>query len=443
MTPPIDAMSEENGQPDDTARRSRRWHGLHRATWCVVLLVSVVVFLLNVPGTLVYGICQVGVYEHGWPWTYMDRSAILESYFWPCELSWVDWQAWCLFSGVTRFRPILLVLDGFVAILLVWLAGAAMEWRCRRLRRWQFTVAELLMLMLLLAGSLGYHRMQQIRYEQQEALIAKYESEDARVFISAYVGPKWWWKLFGPHPQSWWGITDISVPSNTPAATVSELFSEIEEFRHVQLVSISEHSVPTDTFDALGRIRSLRRVNLRRVPLTDADWSHIADWRQLTELSLAGTTITNKGLEHIGGLTNLESLNLSDMEIDDSALQHLSGLKNLRGLGLGWNKINGDGLCHLKNLRCIESLGLGDTQVDDEALKHLSSWGGLQHLNLTGTRVSDAGLVHLYGLQDLERLDICETSVTLAGIQKLRQRLPRCEVARGPDRSNPEFVGSK
>ena len=44
------------------------------------------------------------------------------------------------------------------------------------------------------------------------------------------------------------------------------------------------------------------------------------------------------------------------------------------------------------------------------------------------TNITDAGLEHLKGLTNLEELDLRWTKVTDAGVAKLQQALPNCEI---------------
>ncbi len=47
-----------------------------------------------------------------------------------------------------------------------------------------------------------------------------------------------------------------------------------------------------------------------------------------------------------------------------------------------------------------------------------------------GSRITDAGLVHLAGLTSLEVLHLDDTQITDAGVAKLKEVLPDCEIKR-------------
>lgn len=50
------------------------------------------------------------------------------------------------------------------------------------------------------------------------------------------------------------------------------------------------------------------------------------------------------------------------------------------------------------------------------------------NVSFDGTQVTDAGLDNLSGLTQLRELDLNFTKVTDAGVKKLRQALPKCEI---------------
>ena len=67
--------------------------------------------------------------------------------------------------------------------------------------------------------------------------------------------------------------------------------------------------------------------------------------------------------------------------------------------------------------------------MTDAGLKELAGLTQLQALLLSGkTQVTDAGLKELAGLTRLQTLDLTDTQVTGAGLKKLQQALPKCNI---------------
>ena len=53
-------------------------------------------------------------------------------------------------------------------------------------------------------------------------------------------------------------------------------------------------------------------------------------------------------------------------------------------------------------------------------------------LNLCNTEITDAGVKALAVLKQLDGLDLCFTNATSAGVEKLRETLPKCEISYMP-----------
>jgi hypothetical protein len=92
----------------------------------------------------------------------------------------------------------------------------------------------------------------------------------------------------------------------------------------------------------------LVHLNLRGLPVTDAQLVHLQDLTGLTRLHLEKTKITDKGLEHLKGLVNLEYLNLYGTDVTDAGLANLEGMKKLAQLYLWQTKVTDAGVAKLK-----------------------------------------------------------------------------------------------
>jgi hypothetical protein len=71
---------------------------------------------------------------------------------------------------------------------------------------------------------------------------------------------------------------------------------------------------------------------------------------------------------------------------------------------------------------------LNSQDVTDATLAQLSGLTGLQRLELIGAKITDDGLLHLKALPNLKSLLLRRTAVTNAGVKKLQQALPKCEI---------------
>lgn len=165
-----------------------------------------------------------------------------------------------------------------------------------------------------------------------------------------------------------------------------------------------------DTVVALRRLGGAHRrlVLIPNLKITDAGMQQIGRLDRLRVLCLDFTGVGDDGMKHLAGLTQLEELDLSETAVGDAGLQHLAGLRHLRRLLLtGTRGVTDAGLAHVGHITSLRELRLPDT-------------------------VSDAGLEHLYGLRELRilRVTVDKWRLTEAGVSKLQQALPQCEVVR-------------
>jgi hypothetical protein len=153
----------------------------------------------------------------------------------------------------------------------------------------------------------------------------------------------------------------------------------------------------------------------------DADLANIQLLDRLERLTIdCSATFTEGGLEHLGRLTSLKELDLGNLGVGDAGLRHLRGLTALRSLGLREARVTGAGLQHIQGMTELEEIYLGRSEVGDDGLIYIGRVTGLQVLHLNTTRITDAGLVALKGLIHLRTLDLAGTKIGDAGIAHLK-----------------------
>lgn len=118
-------------------------------------------------------------------------------------------------------------------------------------------------------------------------------------------------------------------------------------WRRADLRSVAD-KVTTEDLAQLGRIPSIRELDLGGVPLHDGDLASIGDLKNLAVLHLENTPITDAGLQHLGNLEKLHYLNLFGTAVTDAGLKDLAGLKRLQWLYLAGTKVTGPGLSELR-----------------------------------------------------------------------------------------------
>jgi Leucine Rich Repeat (LRR) protein len=227
---------------------------------------------------------------------------------------------------------------------------------------------------------------------------------------------------------AWLGIHLRAGWREQEALTRLEEFGVKVDYRNGRIISLDFSQGSGDLSDEdlsqLAAFKRLGRLNLSKMPITDAGLENINDLSGLTSLRLDDTKITDAGLAHIKRLTSLRYLHLNGTTITDEGLAHLVSLARLEWLGLDGTKITDAGLAHIESLTGLKHLRLGRTGVTDAGMIHLQPLMGLEWLDLNSTKVTDAGLEHLEGLDDLQDLVYYNSEITLEGTQRLKEKQP-------------------
>jgi len=108
---------------------------------------------------------------------------------------------------------------------------------------------------------------------------------------------------------------------------------------------------------------------------------------------------------------------------------YLAEIGQFEALGLGFSKVTDKSLPLVGQLD-IKRLYLQKTGVTSAGMKHLTGMNDLRILWLFRTSVDDDALVHLAKLPKLNYLHLLETKVTDAGVNRLKDKLPKCSVLR-------------
>jgi Leucine-rich repeat (LRR) protein len=250
---------------------------------------------------------------------------------------------------------------------------------------------------------------------------------------------------------------------------------ERNEAGRVVAVDLESTWITDADLEKIGRLGSLRKLNLAHTKITDAGiehlkalenvsdlnlyyaeyitdtaLAHLKRWKRLEVLNLRGTRMTSAVFEHLAHLTGLRSLDIAFTEVDDDGFEQLSSLTSLESLALGGNRLSGSALSSLKLLPALRSLDAGGMQrvdsgrwglaLSDGNLARLSELTELRTLILTGANLNDRrvdrpgnklaerselpDISKLRSLRNLELLDLSRTPVLPGALAALRD-LPR------------------
>lgn len=176
-------------------------------------------------------------------------------------------------------------------------------------------------------------------------------------------------------------------------------------------------------------------------PLPDLEELHLVSTRvgndgmaavgrleKLRLLELGKTKIDSTGLNHLSNLNALEILTLHFTDFSDSGVQHLSQLPRLHLVNVQGTKLTNRGITDLASIETLTWLNAGETKATDIGFSELGKLRDLEFLFLSGSKLTDRGLEALAKLPKLKVLDVRNTQVTAQGIQRLRARIPGCNV---------------
>ena len=268
-------------------------------------------------------------------------------------------------------------------------------------------------------------------------------------------------------------------------------FQRLTSFRRLRRLNLDHSQFDDACLVHIAALAELESLSLNMTPVSDAGLAHVSGLTQLKELGLSETNVTDAGLVYLKGLQQLNGLTLGDTDVGDAGLAHVSKLTNLETLILSDTVITDAGAVHLQSLRDLKILGLSRTSVGDDGalglsnlkkmwwlhlngsqvtaqgvvalrqalpkceiefdkfelqglriskaawrqlalrLSKLDGLGRVKFLNLAGTTLSDDELRDLESLSDrVQLIDVRDTQVTTAGVSRLEQALPLCEIRR-------------
>ncbi|HEX7379673.1 MAG TPA: hypothetical protein VF278_21295 [Pirellulales bacterium] len=422
-------------------------------------LPATTLLLANIAGSLAsssgLGWWNAHIVEHGWPSTWLVRQ--------PADGSTEN--LWALSENVCYLDWFAAAANVIVCLALLASFAAAIEWRRRRRHRvWQFTIGDLLGVILILCFPL------KVVSERRQALA------DVRAAAhGADLGDIATWELSLPHwlrelwpeaefavtPLVWLGLLrpdemSVDFPDRqSEAALVAALINAGPDGVTVRVRRPStggQKEQPPFDPKALRSLLSLRQLTLERVnddamacleslpevrklkfdvncgPLSRSGAAHLRQLRKLRWLDVSRECLSDAGIEAVASLGTLDVLSLAGAS--DGDLARLSNLKRLRCLELLDAKVTDDGLASLAELPRLERLRLSGIYVTGAGFARLSQLSRLWQLDLHGCGLENDGLAGLENLRALCSLNIANTPVTgaLAHLGKLRslRRLNLC-----------------
>lgn len=288
---------------------------LHRSSCCVLVLLTLGLLFVNVPGDR----NSLGIeFRHGWPATYLYRTNNLamlsgnKMSVWP----WIDTAArWgpqlSSLEGETgeRFMPSLLAFDVLLAFILVIACTTAFEiWRRRRVRLLQFRIAELLVVVAICACICAWCNSILRQHEEERAATAAIEELGGLVWTDTgkpdwlpdAVGDHWFKPLDRPERvylgagDSWCGVYLASIAMQNAKTGDAEL-RPLGTLKTVVAADLSYTQLTDDGLNTLASLKRLEELSLASTKVSDAGVGHLIRFKALKKLDVRYTRITPQG----------------------------------------------------------------------------------------------------------------------------------------------------
>lgn len=139
---------------------------------------------------------------------------------------------------------------------------------------------------------------------------------------------------------------------------------------------------------------------------------------------LRGARLGQTTVEAVGRLTSLRHLELDGLEITDADLRYLSGLVDLEGLALRHMAITDAAIQHLAGMTKLKALFLDHTNINGQGLKQLHTLTSLQHLDVAGTRLSDSTIHWLKELPRVRTVHVNGCAISEGALAEIRRDMP-------------------
>jgi Leucine-rich repeat (LRR) protein len=156
--------------------------------------------------------------------------------------------------------------------------------------------------------------------------------------------------------------------------------------------------------------RQLEALYIDRTQFSDEACQELEQFN-LNSLYIIDAPLGNIGAVAIGKIKTLKSLNLDKTNIGDVGIEHLENLAQLEFLSLRNTSVSDKSAKSLARLSNLKTLDLSGTKVTDETMAALKALPLLEELNVARTDVSDTGFAFLDEYPNIKRINVGSTLV--------------------------------
>lgn len=346
-------------------------------------------------------------YQHGWPLCYARRD-VRRSLETPVNGDFTEpLSAWRPWQGLREFRLFALLVDTGTAVVVIFLAGAGVQWwRSRRIRWWQWHLRDLFGLTALVGVACAWAAARQLENRREAELVSALEQEMPLRLSDGNFAHK-----------------DVAVPGFLPV-NVARAYRR--SFERVVSVQTERHTDLACQFPNL--------VILKTWEIPSDFKTHVTKMPKLEVLDLDGATLHRQDISSnftvvrdLPPLPNLRIVNFRLTSVEDADLVWLARCPRLEVIVLSFTRVGGGGVRHLCQLKNLRVLAIASDGLTDDGCRVLSRIDSLEDLTIVSSNVRDDGILQLARLTNLKRLCL-RTAASEESVAKLREQLLRCNV---------------
>ena len=154
--------------------------------------------------------------------------------------------------------------------------------------------------------------------------------------------------------------------------------------------------VDDDSMAIVAKFPAIKKLRVSSTQVGNAGLEYLSACRNLEDLDLSeNSLLDDAGMVHLGKITSLKKLNLWRDAVSDVGIGHLAQLTKLTWLNLDNTQLSDAGLSALKDMKALTFLHLGSTSISDRGLPGLEHLTALKDLKVTRTAVTEAGVEEL------------------------------------------------
>lgn len=202
-------------------------------------------------------------------------------------------------------------------------------------------------------------------------------------------------------PEAAAAITEIDMRG---APVSANGLGYLRALPNLETLNAANLPVTPDTLTAIGKVQSLKNLDLSNSGANDQVVSELSQIPHLQTLNLNGTHVTAGAATGLGSMRELTDLSLMGTATDDLVVASLTSLP-IRNLNLATTRITNASLPLILKISTLESLNVSECGVTGEGFKGFGK-SSIKVLAVGATRFGIDGFMAIRGMGDLENLNV-------------------------------------